>query len=273
MKLGWLSDIHLNFLDEAAARQFVAGLSSHDADAWIVSGDIGQADSVCKFLRSFAAFLRGKTYFTLGNHDFYGGSLAEVREEVRRLTKVAPQLVWLTEANPQFLDGAVALVGDDSWADARFGNARGTPVVLNDFCLIEELSGLTRANLVGTLNELGDAAAVRLAPKLERAAASSVCVVLATHVPPFREAAWHRGRLSDDDWAPWFSCRAVGETVLRCARSHPEVSFLVLCGHTHGSGVYSPVENVTVRTAEAEYGEPRVQYVFEVKPRTQGRLV
>ena len=195
MKLGWLSDIHSNFLGEVAARQFVAGLSSHDADAWIVSGDIGQADSVCNLRRFFAGLVRGRTYATLGNHDFYGGSLAEVREEVRRLIKVAPQLVWLTEATPQFLDSAIALVGDDSWADARLGNAQATPVMLNDYFLIEELSGLTRANLVGTLNELGDAAAVRLAPKLERTAASSVCVVLATHVPPFREATWAPRRI------------------------------------------------------------------------------
>ena len=34
-----------------------------------------------------------------------------------------------------------------------------------------------------------------------------------------REAAWHQGQLSDDDWIPWFTCRAVGDVILRCARS------------------------------------------------------
>ena len=89
-------------------------------------------------------------------------------------------------------------------------------------------------------------------------------VVVVTHVPPFRAAAWHQGRPSHDDWLPWFSCRAVGEVLLRCARRNPTVEFLVLCGHTHGSGVYSPAENVTVHTAEAEYGAPRVQCVFDL---------
>ena len=170
----------------------------------------------------------------------------------------------MTEAGAQVLNGLVAIVGDDSWADARCGNALRTPVELNDFFMIEELTGLSREALVYTLNGLGDAAAARLAPKLEQAARSCPRVVLLTHVPPFREAAWHQGRPSDDDWVPWFSCRAVGEVILECARANPATSFLVLCGHTHGAGVHSPAANVIVHTAGAEYGAPRIQRVFEI---------
>jgi 3',5'-cyclic-AMP phosphodiesterase len=89
-------------------------------------------------------------------------------------------------------------------------------------------------------------------------------VIVLTHVPPYREAAWHEGRHSDDDWAPWFTCRAVGEAIDACAREHPATSFLVLCGHTHGEGTYAPRDNVVVHTAKADYGAPRVQRVFEV---------
>jgi len=148
--------------------------------------------------------------------------------------------------------------------DARFGNALGTPVEQNDFFLIEDFAGFSRPALVRKLNGLGDEAATRLSPKLERAAASRDQVVALMHVPPFREAAWHQGQPSNDDWVPWFSCRAVGEIILSYARAHPQVNFLVLCGHTHGSGVYSPLTNVTVHTAEAEYGAPRIQRFFEV---------
>ncbi len=34
---------------------------------------------------------------------------------------------------------------------------------------------------------------------------------------------------------------------------------LVLCGHTHGAGVYRPRANVEVRTGGADYGAPEVQ--------------
>jgi predicted MPP superfamily phosphohydrolase len=268
MRLGWLSDIHLNFLDRSAVQAFLRELAAADADVWLLGGDIAQANSVLGSLQSLEGELDRDIYFVLGNHDFYGGSIIEVRGQVRQLVEHAEHLVWLTEAEAQVLNGLVAIVGDDSWADARFGNALRTPVELNDFFLIEELTGLSREALVHTLNGLGDAAAARLAPKLEQAARSCPRVVFLTHVPPFREAAWHQCRPSDDDWVPWFSCRTVGEVILECARAHPAASFLVLCGHTHGSGVYSPAANVIVHTAGAEYGAPRIQRVFEIDART-----
>jgi 3',5'-cyclic-AMP phosphodiesterase len=272
MRLGWISDIHLNFLGEAECRVFLADLASRDADAWLLGGDIGEADSVIEFLRMIDAALPRTTYFTLGNHDFYGGSIREVRGRVRELVSRSGRLVYLTESPPQLLDGGVAIVGDDSWGDARFGDALGSPVEMSDFYLIEEIAGLSRPSLVRTLNGLGDEAAARLFPKLERAAASYGHVVALMHVPPFREAAWHQGRPSDDEWVPFFSCRAVGEVIVSCARAHPRVSFLVLCGHSHGSGVYTPLPNVIVHTAGAEYGAPRVERFFEVGAGSRGKV-
>ncbi len=265
MKLGWLSDIHLNFLDESGVRRFFRQLAAQDVDYWLLGGDIGEAKSVLGYLRLFETELSCKTYFVLGNHDFYGGSLDEVRAEVRQLTQQSDRLVWLTESGPQVPDGGVVIVGDDGWADGRFGNPHGTPVQLTDFFAIRDLAGISRSVLVAKLNELGDQAAARLAPKLEAAAAMSRHVVVVTHVPPYWEAAWHEGRPSGDDWVPWFACKATGEAIVACATACPQTNFLVLCGHTHGSGVYSPAANVMVRTAEAEYGAPGVQRLLEFK--------
>jgi Icc protein len=269
LKLGWLSDIHLNFLAEKALHVFMADLAARDVDAWLLGGDIGEANSILRFLQMFEDTLPCKTYFTLGNHDFYNSSLSDVRTRVGQLAGQSKRLVWLTESDTQLLADGVAIVGDDTWADARFGNARGTTVELNDFYLIKELTNLPRAELVCRLNDLGDAAAARLAPKLERAATTRRHVVVLTHVPPFWEASWHEGRPSDVDWVPWFACRAVGEAILSCATVHPQTSFIVLCGHTHGAGTYMPAPNVTVHTAGAEYGSPCVQQIFEVSRTTQ----
>jgi predicted phosphohydrolase len=272
MRVGWLSDIHLNFLTDAAARQFVASLSSVGADAWVLSGDIGEADSVAGYLGLFEELVPGRTYFTLGNHDFFRGSLATVRAEVRQLVASSQHLLWLTEARPQLLDDGVAVVGDDSWGDGRFGDPQGTAVELSDFFLVEELAGLSRAKLIEAVNRLGDEAAARLAPKLDEAAVAGRGVIVVTHVPPFREAAWYQGRPSDDDWVPWFASRAVGETILRAAGAHPTVEFIVLCGHSHGSGVYSAADNVVVHTAGAQYGAPRVQQVLDTGALGSGRV-
>ncbi len=269
MKLGWLSDIHLNFLTESEVRRFFRQLAAHDVDGWLVSGDIGEAQSVAEYLRRFATELPCRTYFVLGNHDYYGGSLAGVQTEMQQLTRQSERLIWLTESDPQVPVDGVAIVGDDGWGDGRFGNALRTPVELNDFLLIEELAGLSRERLVRRLNALGDQAAFRLAPKLAAAAAGSRHVVVVTHVPPFREAAWHEGRPSDDDWVPWFACQATGEAILACAKACPRTEFLVLCGHTHGAGVHAPATNVVVHTAGAEYGAPEAQRSFEFETRVE----
>jgi predicted MPP superfamily phosphohydrolase len=229
--------------------------------------------TLAEHLRAFDRSLRAATYFTLGNHDFYGSSLDRVREQVRELVADSRHLVWLTDAGPQAYGDLFAIVGDDGWADAGYGNAIGTRVALNDFLLIAELTGLGRAELIQTLHGLGEAAAARLAPKLEQAAAGFKHVVVLTHVPPFKEAAWHQGLPSDEDWLPWFACRSVGEAILACAQDHPQTGFLVLCGHTHGSGICWLAPNVTVLTAAAEYGAPRVQQLFEIDSRTIARLI
>lgn len=161
------------------------------------------------------------------------------------------------------MSDASAIVGDDSWADARFGDPEGTPVDVNDFYLIKDLAGLSRRDIICTLNGLGDASAARLFPKLCKAAELCRQVVAVTHVPPFKEAAWYGGKPSSDEWLPWFACRAVGDAIIECARSHPETNFLVLSGHTHGAGTYSPAPHVTVLTESATYGWPRIQKVFE----------
>ncbi len=263
VRLGWLSDIHLNFLDKSRLCEFLNELALCRVDGWLLGGDIGEATSLLTFLRQLEAAVPVPTYFVLGNHDFYGSSLAGVKAQVGAYTRDSERLIWLSASEPQVLDGDVTVVGDDSWADARFGDAKGTPVELNDFYLIEELSGLSRGSLVRTLNQLGDESAARLRPKLNQASELHRHVVVLTHVPPFREAAWHQGQPSSDEYLPWFSCRAMGEAILDCASSRPETGFLVLCGHTHGSGVCSPARNVTVLTAEAEYGSPHVQRIFE----------
>lgn len=270
MRIGWLSDVHLNFLDEESLDRFFAGLAAQAVDAWLVSGDIGEAQSVTQYLQMFETRLPCPTYFTLGNHDFYGGSMAEVHLRVRDLAAASRRLVWLTASPAETLGGGTAITGDDSWADARFGNARKTPVELNDFFFIRELVGWARPDLIRMLHRLGDQAAARLEPKLRAAADSHDRVYVLMHVPPFREAAWHRGELCDDDWAPWFSCRAVGDVVRGCARDHPDVEFIVLCGHTHGGGRYAAAPNLTVLTAEAEYGAPASQGIFEIRPRDGG---
>lgn len=36
-------------------------------------------------------------------------------------------------------------------------------------------------------------------------------IIVLTHVPPFKEACLHKGKISDDDWLPYFSSKVMGD--------------------------------------------------------------
>jgi len=122
MKAIWLTDVHLEFLDERAVSAFLRELSRWKADAVLISGDISQAPTVSEYLSKMAKFLEFLIYFVLGNHDFYHGSIPAVKDTIRTLSKDSPLLHWLTDRGPVCLGPTTCLVGHDGWGDARPGD-------------------------------------------------------------------------------------------------------------------------------------------------------
>ncbi len=264
MKLAWATDIHLDFLDGDQIEAFTAGLEESGADAFLIGGDIAKAGSVEKHLRNLESRLLRPVYFVLGNHDFYVGSIPKVRAAMRELSRRSTLLKWLPVAGVVPLGPTTALVGHDGWGDARLGNADTTPVRLNDFVMIEELSAIPREKRRDRLRALGDEAAAHVREVLPKALDRFPKAVFLTHVPPFREACWHEGKISDDDWLPYFTCRAVGDALLEVMRARPDRDLTVLCGHTHGAGTAEVLPNLRVWTGGADYGHPRIERLIEV---------
>jgi 3',5'-cyclic-AMP phosphodiesterase len=268
----WATDVHLNFLDEAARRQFVASLAAQQVDAFLLGGDIGESCDVVRFLQEIEEAVQRPIYFVLGNHDYYRGSIAQTRRDVSQAAAQSQHLVYLNAASVVELTPQTALVGDDGWGDARLGAFERSEIVLNDFLLIDELKtdgptpwDINRDYLRRTLNALGDEAADHLRRVLPEALRTHCRVVLLTHVPPFREAAWHEGSYSDDEWLPFFACKAVGDVILEVMAAHTDRQLLVLCGHTHGGGRSQIRDNIEVLTGEAVYREPQIQRIFEIQ--------
>jgi hypothetical protein len=265
VRLAWATDVHLNFLDRAGKARFAIALLEAAPDGVVLSGDIAEAPSLGADLTALATALARPIWFVLGNHDFYRGSIAGVHEAVRALVAGSPHLRWLPEAGVIPLDAETCLVGVDGWGDGRVGNAVGTRVMLNDFRYVAELTGLRREELLARLRALGDASAARAGHLLDEAVARFRRTVFVTHVPPFREACWHEGRVSDDEWLPWFACGAVGEVLRdRLARA-PDHDLTVLCGHTHGAGVVEVLPNLRVHTGGAEYGAPEIAAIVGIE--------
>lgn len=266
MLLAWLTDIHFDFLEPTQVREFLEDVGRSGADSVMLTGDISDAPHVVPRLAEMDEALQCPIYFVLGNHDFYYGSIKGVRQAVVRLCRERPNLQYLTtHSEPIELAADLGLIGHDGWADARLGDYERSMVMMNDYRLIAELAHMTKAGRWPVLKALGDEAATAVREKLTKALAQYPRVWLATHLPPLREACWHEGRISDDEWAPHFTCKAMGDSLLETMRGHPNRQLTVFCGHTHSAGLTQPLPNLTIFTGGAKYGHPTVQKVLEAK--------
>jgi len=259
MRLAWLTDIHLDFVGDAGTDRLCDEIAGSGGEAVLLGGDIAKAGSLEAFLRRMAGRLRSPLYFVLGNHDFYGGSVEGVRRRVATLTREGLGASWLGALDVVSLTSKTALVGHDGWGDAHLGDHWRSGVILNDFLLIEDLRLLAKADLARVLGELGDASAAHLRGVLPKALDRHEHVLVLTHVPPFRDACWHQGQISDDDWLPYFTCKAVGDALLEVMSARSDRRMTVLCGHTHSPGECRPLPNLRVLTGAARYGQPAIQ--------------
>lgn len=260
----WLTDIHLNFVDRPQVLSFLDKVNAQGADAVVITGDIAEARDLLEYLQLIENKISAPVYFVLGNHDFYFGSLATVRQQVTEFCQAHPKLVWLQNAGLVQLSTNVGLFGHDGWADGRLGDFERSTVMLNDYTLIKELSGHSKQARWEVLKKLGDDAAASVRQVLPRALEAYSQVVFLTHVPPFREACWYNGQISNDEWLPHFTCRAVGTVLSEIVRDYPHRKLTVLCGHTHGRGECYPLPNLHVMTGGAEYGSPVIERLLQL---------
>lgn len=268
MKLVWVTDPHLNFLPVEKRKAFYAKLMGFDRcnDAIAISGDICGGSNEIYLFKELKA-LRIPVYFVLGNHDYYGGSVADMRRSMKEVA--TNDLYYLSNCGVIELSPTTALIGHDGWADGGFGNFAATGVMLNDHSLISDLATFCRYDYVlkeplsVVMKKFAQESADHIEWCLDEAVRKYKQIFIVTHIPPFREACWYMGKISNDDFLPYFACKVVGEAIKEVAENHPDVKITVLCGHTHSSGEVNILDNLEVLTGAANYGNPTVQRIFE----------
>ncbi len=281
-RLAWLTDLHLNFCHDGQVARLAAKIRKATPSAILIGGDLGEAFSFEGYLHQLDALLKLPLYFVLGNHDYYGSSLYEVRERARQISETSQRLHWLPATDFVSLDSQTALVGHGGWGDARaaaFGQSR---VLLNDYFQITELrtaaaippgintwrgeaSAILNAGLESQLQDLGEETANHFRRVLPAALKDHEQILVLMHVPPFREACRYRGQISDDDWAPHFCCIAAGEALAEIMRAYPQKRMTVFCGHTHGEARAEILPNLVVHTGAAEYRRPTLQRIVDTE--------
>lgn len=264
LELLWTSDVHFNFFTKAEIIAFLGSILRERPDGVVISGDVCEAHSAAHYLRVIADALPCPIYFVLGNHDYYHGSIAAVREEMQTINSTHPNLFWLPVHGVIELTSTTAILGHGSYADARYGNYADSTMMLNDYYLIEEFKELDHETRGKKLNALGDGAAAYLEQHLSAAMARYKRLIVVTHPPPFREATLHMGEISNGNALPHFSCKAVGDVLLKYGQLYPRCDVTVLCGHTHGGGDIKVLDNLRVVVSASDY-EMRIEKIFVVR--------
>jgi len=276
-RIAWAADFHLNFVPflDSALERIASEAQAANAEMLVLCGDIsGGGKGLSDALTTLDLRFGGQVSFVLGNHDYYHLTFAEGREIVRQAVRESAytyddgSICWLTDGIIQPLSDDTVLIGHDGWYDARTGLLRDR-VTLHDFYEIKDLCPLSaRARvpepLLLKIREIADEAAAYFDKMLPKALGQARKVVLATHVPPFPQAAWYNGRQSDPDYLPFFCSVCAGNVLVKHMEANPDKELLVLCGHTHGEGEVQILPNLKVLTAKAVYGHPALQGVIEV---------
>lgn len=263
MKLTWLTDIHLNFVDRSAVEGLCTAIHTSGTEAVLITGDIATSTRLCSSLKFIADNLKRPIYFVLGNHDYYGSSIRKVNAEVAYVAEKHPNLIWLSRSEVVELLPDTCLIGHEGLVDGRLGDPEGSQVELNDYVHIEELRQPTKNRRLEVQGMLGDEAARHLYKQLA-AASKYKKIIVALHVPPFAEACWHLGELTTDEYLPHFACKATGMVLKNFMKKNPKLSMTVYCGHTHSSGYAEILPNMCVFTAAAEYRFPCIADIIQL---------
>lgn len=260
-KFDWVTDPHLDHCPPEAIQKLMSRLVLSEAHGIFLTGDIGNSHTVEHFLKNKFGAVRC-TYFSLGNHDYYGSRISAVQSIVRAISNLGPKntrnptLFYMQDHDYVELTENTVLIGVDGWGDAHYGLGEDTPFLLNDFRLIEDFS--RSDNKIRLCRSLGEEAAFLLSEKLEKVKDLQDNIVVLTHVPPFEENAHLVVPMGGPDLCGFFGCKAMGDVLLKFCADNPRKNVTVYSGHVHQKTDLNPLSNLRAITETAEYGEPKV---------------
>lgn len=261
IKFGWLTDTHLDHLNEEELldqieHELIPLCLENDIKVLVITGDISSGKYIQTHINLLVNRLKElgiQVYFVLGNHDFYNSSFEDVNKQLESLRENYLHI------NPNVIDlgSGTGLTGINGWYDGLHGNWSRC-VVMNDWYVIRELHQkylLSPNELLRECQRLATESAGLLEERI-KSSKDFNHIIVATHVPPFPENSLYKGKISDETWLPGFTSQVMGDCLMELAYGYPDVKFTVLCGHSHSDAFYQAVKNLECFTRKATYGAP-----------------
>lgn len=269
MKVVWTTDTHFDHLKPEQVEQACHEMCALKPEAIFITGDVSEARLLVLHLTIVDKSVDVPVYFVLGNHDFYHGSIGEVREQVRQVCFNSKHLRYLTlETQPVEIKPGTFLMGHDGWYDFRHGLGIPQKFIMSDWIYTDDFAMTVQRfggqyfvdgpKIIEICQNLAQQAVShidRIAPQIPDAKQ----LVFLTHVPPFLKASRHEGKQSEPAAASVFSCKIIGEKLIEIANRFNNIH--VFAGHTHSKADIKIGHNITCQVQKANYGEIRYKLI------------
>jgi predicted phosphohydrolase len=255
----WLGDLHLDKTDDPRRKELFNTIQCSQSDCVIITGDVTNSRHLSEHLGVLASLCRPRPcYFTPGNHEYHGSSIAE--------TEITLDLLQKDVANFHFLNGRkliplghdTCLIGHGGWADARAGSGQFTRIDSPDRHAINDFQGMGKRKSLQKMSELGRESAAVIRKILPLALTRYHHVVIATHVPPFPTAVRYDNKPCGLMYLPHFSNLSAGLAILGIARAFSHRRITILAGHAHSKCIQAILPNLTIRVGNARTGRPDI---------------
>lgn len=259
-KFLWLTDTHFNLASLWSRWKFARCMDAESPCGVFLSGDITTGSRLTQDLYWLARHIDCPIYFVLGNHDYWGKSIAESHAELRDLCAEAPNLIWLTDKGPVQLSEDIAVIGAEGWYDAAYGNPWWVRFTA-DWFMVEDFRRLPGHEArLSAFQRLAAESAECVADKLAAALGSYKTVYLVTHFPPWVEATRDVGTFMEQFWLPYNVNAVLGRRLEAVMRHRKKRRLVVLSGHTHVPNLIQVSRNIQCFVGEASYTRPVKHY-------------
>ena len=261
-RICWMTDLHLDQADSKPTAELLHKLAGSEYDIALITGDIASSRHLPEHLAMLAKACQRPLYVTLGNHDHYGSSIAETREQISRLCRQITNLHHLSSQGGVELGNQTVLVGGDGWADGQWRGRKETDIDSPDHYSIRDFRGLCKWARYRKMRDLGHGATSSIRQRLKPALRYCRKIIVATHVPAFRTSALFNGMPCDADHQPHFVHATLGAMLIGIARENPTKQFLVLSGHTHSNCFDHVLPNLTSLVGGHRKHTPQIQDIL-----------